>query len=241
MKHLDLLKLELTNTIINTKYGVIFNKHKTIKDLRMKKLLLFIILPIITSITSCTSFNHDTFLKNKESLKKNITVAVLPFSDSPRHIDSGINVSDAVTSQIIKIKNWNIVERTKIQSVLKEQALGASGLTVKDYNKIGKLLDADFLIMGSVSEYQQHRVAYIVPQTKLSVNMRIINTTNGELVGTGRYVYETGKNAWCGCCILGIYYLPIALFSTENIDNDLNKLSEKIVDDIRKELSDKNS
>jgi len=202
----------------------------------MKKILLFL-MPLII-LCSCTSFEKNTFIKDKESLSKKVRIAVLPFTNYSNSVDSGVNVSDAITSEIIKIKNWNVVERSHLPKIIQEQKIEAAGLTAQDYNKIGKLTNVDYLIIGSVAEYSYDRRLYIVPQTKLAVNMRIINTTNGEIVGTGRYVYETGKHAWCGCCLLGWYYIPLALFSTENINNDLNEMAEKIAKDIKKQIGD---
>lgn len=200
----------------------------------MKKLLYF--LPLII-LFSCTSFNKNTFIKDKESLKQKVRIAVLPFSNSSNHPDSGINVSDAITSEIIKIKNWSVVERSQLPKIVQEQKIEATGLTAQDYHKIGKLTNVDYLIIGSVTEYSHDRVLYLVPQTKLAVNMRIISTTTGEIVGTGRYVYETGKHAWIGCCLCGWYYLPIMLFTTQNINKDLNEMAEDIVEDIEDQIS----
>jgi len=200
------------------------------------KINLFVLPVIMFFLTSCTSFDSDTFIKNKEPFKQKVNIAVLPFSDAPGHKDSGINVSDAITGEVIKIKNWNIVERYQLPKILKEQTLEAAGLTAEDYNKIGKISNIEYIIVGSVSEYYHGRTAFVVPKTKLVVNMRIINITNGEIAGTGRYVYETGKRAWAGCCILGFYYLPVLLLSEENINKDLNALAARVAKDINKQI-----
>jgi len=121
--------------------------------------------------------------------------------------------------------------------ILREQSMEAAGLTAEDYNKIGKISNIDYIIVGSVSEYYHGRTALVVPKTKLVVNMRIINITNGQVAGTGRYVYGTGKRAWAGCCILGFYYLPVLLLSDENINKDLNTLAARVAEDINKQIS----
>lgn len=199
---------------------------------------LFLIMPLLI-VFSCTSFDRNTFIKDRESLSKKIRIAVFPFSNSSNHPDSGVNVSDAITSEIIKIKNWNVVERSQLPKIIQEQKIEAMGMTAQDLNKIGKLTNVDYIIIGSVSEYSYDRVLYLVPQTKLAVNMRIISTTTGEIVGTGRYVYETGKHAWIGCCLCGWYYLPIMLFTTQNINKDLNKMAEEVVEDIENQIEKK--
>ncbi len=201
----------------------------------MKRLLC--IIPLIAMI-SCTSFDKNTFIKDKDSLKKKIRIAVLPFSNSSSNPDSGVNVSDAITSEIIKIKNWNVVERSQLPKIIQEQKIEATGMTAQDYNKIGKLTNVDYLIIGSVTEYSYDRALYMIPQTKLAVNMRIISTTTGEIVGTGRYVYETGKHAWIGCCLCGWYYLPVMLLNTQNINKDLNEMAEEVAEEIEDKIED---
>jgi hypothetical protein len=51
-------------------------------------------------------------------------------------------------------------------------------------------------------------------------------------VGTGRYNLETGKYAWCGCCLLGFYYIPVALLTEENKYEQLDKAAVDIVSEI---------
>jgi hypothetical protein len=125
-----------------------------------------------------------------------------------------------------------MVERSQISKVMKEQSLDATGLTTAEINRIGQLTNTDYIIVGSISQYHYGRKALIVAQTKLSFQGRIVDVKTGDIAGTFSYDVETGKYAWCGCCICGWYYVPVLLFTDENITNDVRLAATRISNSI---------
>jgi len=200
------------------------------------KLTFFACFFILVIFTTCTSVDNIVVLKKGQGLQKNIRVAVLPFGDASGKENSGTAVADALVTQMIKISNWELVERAMIDKIIDEQELSLTDLTEDDYSKIGQLSNTDFIIVGNVAEFKYYRKAFVVPSTKISFHARIINSETGTIAGTVQYTLESGKNAWIGCCFLGWYYVPLALLSSEDINKGINKAAKAIVAEIKKQL-----
>ncbi len=200
----------------------------------MKKIL--IVLLFMFQI-ACTSVDKSIYIKDKQALQKPIRIAVLTFVDAPKYPGSGISIADALTNELVRISHWDLVERSQIEKILKEKSLDMTGLTDSQLTDIGKLAKTDYIIVGSVSDYYYDRQFFIVPKTKIAFNARIINTQTGSIVGTLRYNRETNKNAWCGCFLLGWYYLPMLILSDQNINTDVSKAARDVVKAIERDVN----
>lgn len=195
------------------------------------------VLSLILFLASCTSVDKSVFIKDKQSLKKPLRIAVLSFVDAPKYPGSGVSIADALTNELVRISNWDLVERSQIEKILKEKSLDMTGLTDAQMTDIAKIAKTDYVIIGSVSDYYYDRQFYIVPKTKIAFNARIINTQTGSIVGTLRYNRETNKHAWCGCCLLGWYYLPVLLLTDHNINTDVGKAAQDVVRTIERDMT----
>lgn len=78
-------------------------------------------------------------------------VAILPFEgrgDTERAADI---CSDMLTTQLAGVEHLTLLERERIDEVLDELNLQASDLTTADGARIGRLLNADYLILGTLN------------------------------------------------------------------------------------------
>ena len=74
----------------------------------------------------------------------------------------------------------NVIDRTLLDKVLSEQKMSLSGLMEKqDYQKIGKLVNADVILWGSISLVKQ------IGRRQAEISVRLID------VGTGTVVYTS--------------------------------------------------
>ena len=192
---------------------------------------------------SCTSVKKDIYIKDRDGLKQDIRIAVFPFKDAPGPggNGSGMAFADALTDELVKIDNWQVIERSQLEKIVQEKSLNMTGLTDADYTNIAKISKVDYIIVGSVSEfsYERRAINVFVPKTKISFKGRIINAETGAVVGTISYTKETGKYAILGCCILGIYYIPVALLTESNKYEELDDVAEDVADRIAGDVSDK--
>jgi len=198
------------------------------------KLIFFLILT--AGFISCKSVTKDVIIKDRQALKKQVRIAVLPFQDAPGKKGSGSIISESITNEMLRINNWNVVERSKLNSIIKQQKLDASGLIDSDYDSLGKLTRADYIVLGNVNEYSYEKKFLIVPRTRLSFNMRIINVKTGDIAASADYNLETGKYAFCGCLFFGIYYMGYSLMTDDNINIYVNEGSWAVVHKIKGKL-----
>lgn len=198
-----------------------------------KKTLYVFFMLILLSSVSCTSFDRDIYFRESVKFNKNVRVAVLPFEDASGVKNSGINVSDAITNELIRLSGWDVVERTHIMKVIKEQSIEATGMTEQDYSKLGKLTNVDFFITGSLGQYEQNTDKDGNPGIRITINLRFIDTTHGRIIGTGRYSYHTNKNYLRGCCMTGWFFV---FLPDSTIDRELTKMIKVMIQDMKAQL-----
>ncbi|MBW2200880.1 MAG: hypothetical protein JRF71_08585, partial [Deltaproteobacteria bacterium] len=119
-------------------------------------------------------------------------VAVMDFDNKTPHGGwrVGRGAADILTTELTKMGKFDMFERGQLQSVIKEQDLGASGrIDPSSAAKIGKIIGVSYIVTGAVTEYGQSRgggggggvnvgkVGY-----HSSVDVRIVDATTGRIV-----------------------------------------------------------
>jgi len=103
------------------------------------------------------------------------TVAVLYFQNqgNPELEPLKVGLAQMLTTDLLGAGGAKIVERTQLQAVLDELKLGHSSVVDKDTSaKVGKLLGAEYLLMGS----------YFSLAGTLRVDARLVKVETGEIV-----------------------------------------------------------
>ncbi len=107
----------------------------------------------------------------------------------------GWELSGMLSNELVATKAFRVVERNKLQSALEEQNLGASGrVSAGTGAKIGKITGADYLIMGTVTAYEENTagtgggigfrgisVGGNKSEAYIAVDLRVVNSTTGEI------------------------------------------------------------
>jgi TolB-like protein len=126
------------------------------------------------------------------------SIAVLDFtvhtSADPRvRREFATNVlTDKLTSALVQTRKFRVVERQRVEGLLKEFKLTDQGFTDSKFAvKAGEMVGADFLLMGSISQLDASAKVEKVPYTNESVttmsgrvaaNMHIVDSRTGEVV-----------------------------------------------------------
>lgn len=114
-------------------------------------------------------------------------VAVASF-DGP----GGNTASDLFAQDLLK-HGADVVERQRLEAILKEQQLSSSGiLDPETTKKLGKILGVDAIIVGTVSNYTPGQ-SYIVQSSK-----------EGQIVVGGTVTPVTGRNVYSAGSVLGL-------------------------------------
>ncbi len=107
----------------------------------------------------------------------------------------GWDLAGMVTNELAATGKFRMVERSKLEHVLREQDLGASGRIRKGTEaKIGKVTGAQFLVLGTVTAYEENTsgtgggisvgpLSFGGSQSTsyMAVDLRVVDTTTGEV------------------------------------------------------------
>ncbi len=110
----------------------------------------------------------------------------------------GRDLASMLTNELASADKFRVVERTKLAPVLEEQDLGASGrVNHSTAAKIGRLTGAQYLVMGTVSAYQEKtsgggggfsfrgiNLGGHKDDAYIAVDLRVVDTTTGEVAFT---------------------------------------------------------
>ena len=89
-------------------------------------------------------------------------------------------LTQRLTSRIIELSDYTVVERANIDKILNEQKFQHSGCTDSECAvEIGQLLNADVTVVGTVSKLGK----------TYTIDSRIIDVRNGEALGSASYTH----------------------------------------------------
>ncbi|MBI4689374.1 MAG: curli production assembly protein CsgG [Nitrospirae bacterium] len=152
-----------------------------------------------------------------EAAAKKKKIAVLDFEFAtirdrwwPGDWNLGKGISDMVVTQLVKDGTFSVIERNKLDKVLSEQKLGASGLVdASTAAQIGKILGVQAVITGSVTQFsidtEQFGIGGIgklfggagvgvsTTTAKVFIDARLIDTTTAEIVAVAEGKGEESK------------------------------------------------
>jgi curli biogenesis system outer membrane secretion channel CsgG len=162
----------------------------------MKKILVILILAMMSSMSSAAD--------------KRPVVAVIEFKNTTSapwwQNGVGRELSDMLSNELLGTGVFKVVERRKLDNVLTEQDLGASGRVSKSTAaKMGKITGAQYLITGSVSNFESSgskgggfsfkgvSLGGKKSTVSMGIDIRVINATTGE-IEYARTVEATAKS-----------------------------------------------
>jgi curli biogenesis system outer membrane secretion channel CsgG len=107
----------------------------------------------------------------------------------------GWELSGMLTNELANTKKFRMVERSKLEPVLREQDLAASGRISKGTGaKVGKLTGAQYLVMATVSAFENNvastgggftfsgiSIGGKKKSAYIAVDLRVVDTTTGEI------------------------------------------------------------
>lgn len=134
------------------------------------------------------------------------TIAVAQFDGHGAFVDQyggwdelGGGLAAMLVSELARSGHFNVVDRADLEAVLREQQYSESGLTAARTVRAGRLLGAQFLVRGSVTEFDDASsgggisiggsfggfLGAISPQSRsghVTIDVRVIDTTTGQVV-----------------------------------------------------------
>jgi Curli production assembly/transport component CsgG/PDZ domain len=118
---------------------------------------------------------------NRDSIDRYLTMAVMLFEDGPNAPGSGSRVAGIVTTLLLDL-DMNMVERAKLDEVLKEQVIQLTHADDANVLKVGKLVGAHAIIVGGVQQWDRHSEART---NSVALSLRMIDVETGQLLFNG--------------------------------------------------------
>jgi len=120
---------------------------------------------------------------------------------------AGRDLAGMLTNELASTEKFRMVERDKLGPVLEEQDLAASGRVSKSTAaKIGKLTGAQYLVMGTVSSFEEKTqgggggisfrgisLGGKKDEAYIAVDLRVVDTTTGEVMFTRTVEARSGS------------------------------------------------
>jgi len=176
----------------------------------MKNSGRFLVLWCLLFLFASCSYQQN-YVKGKEIHAKARWVAVLPLVNLTTHPNAGRIVSDLLTTEIYAKTDFQIMEQTMMLEKLKGKEDDLDLVLDKTVAlKIGRHLEVDTVIFGSVTEYRYKRGLDENPV--VGINIRMLDVKND------RILWASSKSGIGGCFWF--------------CEDSLNRLAQRVCNDL---------
>lgn len=119
-------------------------------------------------------------------------IAIMDFDNRTPYGSSqlGTGASDILTTELVKLNKFDMYERNRLNSIIKEQNFGASGrVSPATAAKIGQVAGVNYVVTGAVTEYGRSkgggggrgvsvgRIGY-----HATVDVRMVDAVSGKII-----------------------------------------------------------
>jgi hypothetical protein len=118
---------------------------------------------------------------NRDTIDRYRTMAVMLFEDAPGAQGSGSRVAGIVTTLLLDL-DINMVERAKLDEVLKEQVIQLTHADDAEVLKVGKLVGAQAIVVGEVQQWERTVGEQV---SRVSLVFRMIDVESGLVLFNG--------------------------------------------------------
>ncbi len=147
-----------------------------------------------------------------------LTLSVSDFpveSENPSYTHIGKGISRMVAIELRKSKSVKLIERDELNKILEEQEFSLSDIASQDNQiKIGKLLAADYLVLGEIIDMVN----------TLLITVRLVDTTSGEVIWQDKLTEKLQTYDY-----IGSYFAKFILeeFGAQAEESTLEKIAVK--------------
>ncbi|MCP4631697.1 MAG: hypothetical protein GY855_02130 [candidate division Zixibacteria bacterium] len=176
-------------------------------------------------------------------------LAVFSFEDKTDYgrFNVGEGMSDMLVTELVKGRNYIIIERQQIAQVMAEQALGQSGaVTQQTAAQVGKLLGVELAVFGSVTEFGEKKSetggklkkfgiggGISKSEARVAIDVRIVDTGTGQILAADNVEGEEKKTG------LSVDTKDFSFADRSKFDKtQVGKATRKAIEKIMKKIDD---
>ena len=150
---------------------------------------------------------------------KNETIAVFDFIGNDINSNTARTLSDRLRIELVKYNFINVLERSRIDAILEEQAIQMSVCVDECLVEVGKLLGATSIITGSIGKVGDY----------YTINARKINATTGKLENAFGYDSKLGIES---LLVNGMNEVAYQIVYGEKLSNTLQVIPKEPIDPV---------
>ena len=172
---------------------------------------------MLRKIIAITLANILLFSNLTAFTAKNETIAVFDFIGNDINSNTARTLSDRLRIELVKYNFINVLERSRIDAILEEQAIQMSGCVDECLVEVGKLLGATSIITGSIGKVGDY----------YTINARKINATTGKLENAFGYDSKLGIES---LLVNGMNEVAYQIVYGEKLSNTLQVIPKEPID-----------
>lgn len=172
---------------------------------------------MLRKIIAITLANILLFSNLTAFTTKNETIAVFDFIGNDINSNTARTLSDRLRIELVKYNFINVLERSRIDAILEEQAIQMSGCVDECLVEVGKLLGATSIITGSIGKVGDY----------YTINARKINATTGKLENAFGYDSKLGIES---LLVNGMNEVAYQIVYGEKLSNTLQVIPKEPID-----------
>ncbi|MEO0114105.1 MAG: CsgG/HfaB family protein [candidate division WOR-3 bacterium] len=156
---------------------------------KISLLIIFLMLGCGTALRSIQQEYSDSAFSPNFDQTKIYRLVLLPVNATGIRLNpSEANaLYDFIALELLKTNRFSLVERNRIEDILKEQEFGVSGIVdASTAAKIGKVLGADAVMLTEVTELKKDEFFQNENAYDAKVFVRIIDATTAEILFYGK-------------------------------------------------------
>ena len=161
-------------------------KHTDIKAVARRPLRatfkLATLLAVALLLTSCSTMGPTVFLHQEYNFAYVERVAIVPFENLSSDQGAGARLTHLFMTELLSAEVFDVVEPGEVVKAMGKFSLPRKDLiTVEQAKELGKALDVQALIIGTVDESTANRASG-GPATVVTLDVRMLETETGETI-----------------------------------------------------------
>ena len=151
---------------------------------------------IILSLPGCAARQSEaTFVRPKTDLRYVKKVAVLPFANNTSDKFAARRIRDIVTTQILSMGIFDVVDKGVVDSALREMAIGkGKPMNTPLLKRLGQRLGVQAFIDGTVNDIGSNRSGQF-SYPEVSLTLKLIDSDSAEVLWQSS-AHRNGYSVW---------------------------------------------